>query len=148
MSDGLNHSTLQFAAGDVIFKDGDLRTSLFIVQKGQVAIFKITPTNERIPLGIVSSGQYLAETGLIDNKRFHATWAVALTDVELISIPSAAIMEQLKTAPQWLVSLSRGLAQKLRRMNDIVRKNKLTDESLDNAILAAQANEDKRKGDI
>ena len=146
MSIGLHHSVVIYPASTVIFKDGDTRNAMYIVTKGQIAIFKITPQNERIPLGIVGSGEYLAETGLLDNKPTHATWAVALTDVELICIPAEAILEQMKTAPQWLVALSRGLSQKLRKMNDIVRRNKLSDNSLDHAMEAAIRNELKRKG--
>jgi len=144
-ADGLKHTVMKFPAEAVIFRDGDFRTHLYIVHKGQIGIAKITSQNERIPLGIVSSGEYLGESGLLDDKTSHSTWAYALTDVELIAIPVEAIKEQLKSAPQWLVALTRGNAQKLRRMNDLVRRNKLTDESLDAAILAIQVNFLKNK---
>lgn len=147
MPDGLKHTTLTYPAQSVIFRDGDLRTHLYIVQKGQIGIVKFTPQNERIPLGIIGSGEYLGEAGLLDGKSSHSTWAFALTDVELIAIPVAAIREQLKHAPQWLVALCRGSAQKLRRMNDLVRRNKLTDDSLDTAIMAIQENDQKNHPD-
>ena len=141
----LNHSIQKYSAGSVIFRDGDSRQFLYIVKKGQIAIFKVTAAGERLPLGMVGSGEYLAETGLIDGKAIHATWAIALTDVEVIAIPSDPILEQLKTVPPWLVALTRGLSQKLRNMNELVRRNKLTDESLDDAMIAVQDNDKKSK---
>jgi CRP/FNR family cyclic AMP-dependent transcriptional regulator len=146
MTTALKHSVEAYPAGSVIFRDGDARLFLYIVQKGQIAIFKTTPQNERIPLGIVGSGEYLAEIGILDNKASHGTWALALTDVEIIKIPNDAFNEQLKNAPPWLVAMAKGLSQKLRRMNDLVRRNRLADDSLDSAILAVQVSEEKRKG--
>jgi CRP/FNR family cyclic AMP-dependent transcriptional regulator len=145
MTTSLKHSIEPYPAGSVIFREGDARLFLYIVQKGQIAIFKITPQNERIPLGIIGSGEYLAESGILDNKATHGTWALALTDVEIIKISNDAFNEQLKNAPPWLVAMAKGLSQKLRRMNDLVRRNKLADDSLDTAILAAQENDKKRK---
>lgn len=145
MTTPLKHSEVKFEAGSIIFKEGDLRQELYIIKSGQVAIFKMTPQNERLPLGIINSGEYLGETGLLENKPRHGTWAVALTDVEAICISAEAINEQLKSAPPWLVALCKGLAQKLRGMNDLVRRNKLADDSLDKTMIAIGDNEQKKK---
>ncbi len=145
MAGALKHTLQKFEAGAIIFKDGDFRQHLYIVQKGQLGIFKLSAKDERLPLGIIQSGEYLGETGLLDGKTNHATWAMALTDVELIAIPANSILEQLKTAPPWLVALTRGMSQKLRRMNDLVKRNRLTDESLDTAIMAVFENHQKTK---
>jgi len=145
MAAALKHSLQKFESGAVLFKDGDFRQFLYIVQKGQIGIFKLSAKDERLPLGIIHSGEYLGETGLLDGKTTHATWAVALTDVELIAIPSASILEQLKTAPTWLVALTRGMSQKLRRMNEVVKRNHLTDETLNIAIQAVFTNDQKLK---
>jgi CRP-like cAMP-binding protein len=145
MADGLKHSVQTYGAGSIIFRDGDFRQFLYIVHKGQIGIFKVTPQGNRLPLGIINSGEYLGETGLLDSKTNHATWAIALTDIEVIAIPESLIHDQLKTAPQWLVALTRGMSQKLRRMNDLIRRNKLTDDTLDKAILAVQTNDLKSK---
>lgn len=145
MNEGQKHIVISYPAGAVIFREGDFRTHLYIVQKGQIGILKFAAQNERIPLGIVSSGEYLGEAGLLDDKTSHGSWAIALSDSELIAIPVAAIKEQLKSAPQWLIALMRGNAQKLRRMNDLVRRNKIADESLDAMIMTIQDNALKSK---
>lgn len=139
------HSVQKYPADAIIFKDGDARRFLYIVQKGRIAIYKVSAAGERLPLGIIGSGEYLAETGLLDGKLTHATWAVALTDVEVIAIPSELILEQLKHAPAWLVSLTRGLSQKLRQMNELIRRNRVADESLDSTMLNIQENDRKNK---
>jgi CRP-like cAMP-binding protein len=136
---------LNFPADKIIFREGDFRTYLYIVQKGQIAIYKMSYKNERLPLGIISSGEYLGETGLLDLKPQHSTWAQALTDVELIAIPVSGIIDQLKSAPSWLIALSRGLSQKLRRMNDLVKRNGVSDEDLINTFIAIHENDEKAK---
>lgn len=138
-------TNLSYPVGSVIFKEGDHREYLYIVKSGQIAIFKLTAQNERIPLAIINSGEYLGETGLLDGKQTHATWAYALTDVELIAIPADAINDQLKTVPQWLIALCRGMSQKLRSMNDLVKRNRLSDNSLEEAMQAALENANRNK---
>lgn len=120
---------------------------MFIVKSGQISIYKTTAQQERIPLGIISSGEYLAETGLLEGKTTHGTWAVALSDCVLIAIPAEAINEQLKTVPPWLISLSKGLAQKLRGMNDLMRRNRWYDSGLDHSMQTARANAKKKQDD-
>ena len=145
MSPPSHHSLQKFNQGDTIFKDGDPRSHLFVIQKGQIAIFKVAADGARLPLGLVGSGEYLGESGLIDDKPSHNTWAVALTDVEVIAIDVTSIREQLKSAPPWLVALTKGLAQKVRKMNEVVRRNKIEDESLKNAMIAVAESERRRK---
>ena len=142
----LGHKTVRFQAGTTLFRDGDARLSLYIINSGQIEIYKMTADGFRLPLAIVGSGEYLGETGLLDGHPFHASSAVALTDVEAIEIPASAIQAQLKLAPAWLVALTKGLAQKLRRTNDLIRRNRVADEKLTDAVEAAEQNErDRRK---
>lgn len=146
MAVGIRHSVVQFSQGSVIFRDGDPRQALYIIQKGHIAIYKLDKNGERIPLGIVGPSEFLGEDGLLDNKPRHGVWAVALDDCDAIKIPVDAIEEQLKSAPQWLVGLAKGLAQKLQHMNDLVRRNQITDENLDKVMEVMRENDKKRKG--
>jgi len=66
----LSHSIQKFPAGATIFKDGDARQFLYIVQKGQIAIYKVTAAGDRLPLGLIGSGEYSPKPASSTEKRF------------------------------------------------------------------------------
>lgn len=137
--------TVYFPAGHVIFRDKDPRQFLYIIKSGQIEIFKLDSKGLKIPLGIVASGEYLGELGMINELANHSTSAMALTEIEAIQISSETVQEQLKAAPSWLVALTKGLGVKLQHVNEILRRNGLIDDSLGTAVTTAAQNLEKRK---
>lgn len=140
---GPKSTKVLFNAGDVLFRNGDARTALYVIKSGRVEISKTDASGARLPLGIVGQGEFLGETGLLDDHPYHGTWAIALSDVEAIRIPHESIAEQLEKAPQWLVSMAKGLADKLRRTNELIQRNGVADAKL--IDVADQAEEKARQ---
>ena len=136
--------TVEFMPGEYILREGARCDSLFIVKSGQIEIFRIDTRKNKIPLGIVDSGEYLGEMSLIAD-RSHSANAVAITKTICLKLTSDSMEKQLKLAPPWLVSLTRGLALKLYQTNEVLKRNSIVDESLSTAIKAIQDNELKKK---
>lgn len=93
--------------------------------------------DQRIPLGIARSGQYLGEMSLLTGSN-HTASAVALTDVTTIRLDKTAINHQLETAPPWLVALTRGLVDRLIIANNMLIRHNIIDDSLVSAISAIE----------
>ena len=106
---------------------------MFIVNKGQVHVFKENSDGEQVTLGLVNSGEYLGEVAVFGDKNHQAS-AEALSDVECIEISSKAIHDQMKTAPTWLIALTRGLVDRLIRTNETLRKHNLVDPALSDKV--------------
>lgn len=139
-------TNVSFRAGDTIFAENDPCAALFIIKKGQIEVFRTVKDGPRILLGLVGSGEYLGELGILSEQPFHSATAIALTEVEAIRLPVAVINEQLKLAPSWLLGLTRGLGSKLRRANEVLRRNGVVDDILENTIQTVLENERRRKG--
>ncbi len=132
--------TITYMPGEFILREGAKCDALFIVKEGQIQIFRMDSHKNKIPVGLVRSGEYLGEMSLISD-RPHSANAVALTKVVCVKITSGTLEEQLKTAPSWLVALTRGLVFKLHRTNDVLKRNGIVDESLSAAVKAIQDKE-------
>jgi len=130
--------------GEYILREGAKCDSLFIVKSGQIEIFRLDIKKNKIPLGIVDSGEYLGEMSLITD-RSHSANAVAITKTICVKLTSEVMEKQLKLAPPWLVALTRGLVFKLYQTNEVLKRNSIVDESLTTAIKAIQDNERKNK---
>ena len=126
MSKDLATKVLKFAPGHVIISEGSPSLYLYIIKDGQVKVFKSGIGNKEIPIAIVNSGQYLGELALLSGSN-HTASAVALTEVTLV---------QITTVPQWLYALTRNLADRLVRTNDVLRRNNIVDEHLSGAFQA------------
>ena len=134
--------TITFLPGEYILREGAKCDALFIIKEGQIQIFRMDAHKNKIPVGIVQSGEYLGEMSLISD-RPHSANAVAITKTICVKITSDKLEEQLKSAPNWLVALTRGLVFKLHRTNDVLKRNGIVDESLSSAVKAIQEKEKK-----
>jgi CRP-like cAMP-binding protein len=132
--------TISYLPGEYILREGAKCDALFIVKEGQIQVFRVDKNKNKIPVGLVRSGEYLGEMSLISD-RPHSANAVALTKVTCVKITSEALEEQLRTAPSWLVALTRGLVFKLHRTNDVLKRNGIVDESITSAVKAIQDKE-------
>lgn len=71
--------------GEPVFHEGDAGNSLYLLEKGKVAIRVTTPLGDVATLRILSAGDFFGELAVIAPGRRNAT-VVALEDVEVLSI--------------------------------------------------------------
>jgi len=129
---------VEFKAGDFIFKETEPSSCLYVLREGQVEVHKAGSGGQRIPLAIVSSGQFLGELSLISRKAHTAT-AMALTPVTAVKITKEVIEAQMKSMPYWLSGLMRCLVDRLHVSNEVLKRNNLIDNSLMKKMTAAEA---------
>jgi CRP-like cAMP-binding protein len=125
-----------FQPGELIFKERNPGDHFFIIKEGQVQVFK-QKGEQQIPLAVIHSGQNLGELSVMDGMPRSAT-AVALTEVRALKISREAIQRQMKKLPHWFGNLVFNLVERMRKTDDILRKNSLIDEDLMNAIQAIE----------
>ena len=136
----LNNNNIQqvtYAPGDYILREGAMCDSLLVVKSGQIEVFRFDKARKKIPLALVNSGEYLGEMSLVAD-RPHSANAVALTETVCLKISNDALEAQMRTAPTWLVALTRGLVMKLHKTNDLLKRNGIVDESLYGAVKAIE----------
>ena len=132
----LKKDLVTFKPGEMVITEKTTCTALYIVKEGQLQVFRIKD-GKRIPMGIINSGEYIAEMAILSNS-LHSSNVQALTHVTAVKIPRAAIDKQLEQAPTWLVALTRGLVERLRHANEILRSNNIIDPKMESAIKAME----------
>lgn len=135
------NSTVKFAPGEFVIREKTNSDALYIVKEGQLEVYRTGSNGEKITVGLISSGQFVGETALLSGKQ-NSSNVIALTPVKAIKLPRASIEAQLKTAPPWLLGLTKGLIERLHSANDLLRRNGWVDENLTNMVKAV---EDKYK---
>lgn len=111
---------VEFRAGDILFQEDEISFHFFIIQEGEVEVFKRGPAGEELQLAKVTPGNSLGEFAMLDRKPRSAS-ARALTDIVAARVSPEAYEELLDELPEWAVSVMRALVERVRHTNDIVR---------------------------
>ena len=96
----------------VIFKEGQQGTFMYLVKDGKVAI-AVGPNI----VEVIGPGGTFGEMAVVDQSPRTAR-AGAMVDSELLAIDRASLMEVVKKHPGVAVAMLRGVAERLRHMNE------------------------------
>lgn len=121
--------TIEFEKGDYILREYEVADCAYVILQGEVGIFKRGPNDDIVPLGIVKAGEYLGELGVVSGKTRSAE-AIALTSVSVVKITREILEDELSKAPAWLSALLIGLAERLEKADELLRKHQTTDAAL------------------
>jgi len=100
-----------YHAGDVIFREGDPGTVMYVVKAGKVDLRILDKTLETLEASSV-----LGEMALLDKEARSAT-AVAVTDCQLVPINAEKFLYLVAETPYFALEVMQIMAQRLRRMN-------------------------------
>ena len=100
-----------FKQGEVIFREGDPATELYVIKSGRVAI----STGNRL-LATLDDNGIFGEMALIDKTPRSAT-VTAATDVELVPVNEKQFLFLVSQTPFFALKVMRVLAGRLRAAN-------------------------------
>lgn len=132
---------VEFNPGDILFNENEQSYHFFIIQEGQVEVYKTSPVGKRIPLAVVGEGTSIGEFAMIDRRPRSAT-AQALTTVRAAKVSEAAYQQLIAELPDWAVAVMRSLVERLRHTNDIVRRAGVVDTRVQQEIASAEYDPD------
>ncbi|MEO0335469.1 MAG: cyclic nucleotide-binding domain-containing protein [Pseudomonadota bacterium] len=135
---------VKFKPGDHLIRVGQAGSHLYIIKSGQLEVYKTDKQGEKLPLALIGSGEYVGETAVLLDDNYSSS-VVALTDVEALQLSKSYIDNQLKQVPTWLVALTRGLIDRLRKSNESMKKHDLHDEGLASRLKAIEDNTASKK---
>jgi CRP/FNR family transcriptional regulator, cyclic AMP receptor protein len=103
----------RFAAGSVLFREGDAASEAFLLQEGRVRLIKHAGAMER-SLRVVRPGDLFGEGALVKGASRTST-ALALDDTVALAFDQATFDQVLATSPE---VAARVLSQLIRRLRD------------------------------
>lgn len=110
-------------SGEILFNENDPADSLYIIQKGQIRLFK--PKGKGfIELAVLRAGEVIGEMAFFDteggSRRSCSAQAIAAT--EAIEISFKALDKTMATLNPWFKTIIETLAQRLRKTNARVKE--------------------------
>lgn len=128
----------QLKPGDVLFNEGDVAHSLFIVQKGQLRLF-LKKGKGFVDIAVLHPGEVLGEMAYFDEKsRTRSCSASAIVSTELIEISFNAFDKTMKGLNPWFKTIINTLADRLRATNAKVKELESNSVSMGHGGQASQ----------
>ncbi len=110
--------------GEILFNDGDSADSLYIIQKGQIRLFK--PKGKGfIEIGVLRTGEVIGEMAYFDEDgsgRKRSCSASAITGVEVVEISFVAFSKTMQSLNPWFKTIINTLAARLRKANSRIKE--------------------------
>ncbi len=109
------------APGEILFNEGDNATSMYIIQKGQLRLFR--PKGKGfVEIAVLRAGEVLGEMAYFDpDSKTRSVSAAAITSVDIIEISFNALEKTMAGLNPWFKTLINTLAERLRKTNERVR---------------------------
>lgn len=102
----------EYTRDEIIFRQGDESREIYIVIKGKVRIFKISPSGNETSITIFSTDDIIGEQAAIANRPRNAS-AKAIGSVSLLTMSHERFLYHLESMPTLALNLAKLLSQKL-----------------------------------
>lgn len=102
----------EYTRDEIIFRQGDESREIYIVLKGKVRIFKISPSGNETSISIFSTYDIIGEQATIADRPRNAS-AKAIGSVTLLTMSQDRFLRHLEATPALALNLTRLLSQKL-----------------------------------
>jgi CRP/FNR family cyclic AMP-dependent transcriptional regulator len=110
--------------GEILFNDGDVAESLYIIQKGQIRLFK--PKGKGfVEIGVLRAGEVIGEMAYFDEDgsgRRRSCSASAITGVEIVEISFLAFGKTMQSLNPWFKTIINTLVTRLRKTNTRIKE--------------------------
>lgn len=120
-------SVKTFKKGEVIYKDGEKITAVYLIQSGGASQCLIRG-KKNIDLFQLGASHILGDQVIL-GQTTHPTSAIATTETKVLEIPVEALKSHYEGAPQMLKVIIKSLADRLRLAMNDVRSTKLEKDS-------------------
>lgn len=111
---------ITFQKGDVIFSEGELGNTMYVIQSGAVQIIR-TIKGIKSVLAILETGDFFGEMALIDRRPRSAT-AIAISKTKLLPFTRETLIENIKIDPEIAIHLLKVLCFRINKTNRLLKK--------------------------
>ena len=108
-----------FERSDLIFDQGSIGSTLYIIVDGQVRIFTINETGQELSVTIFRKGDFFGELALLDGQPRSAS-AEAMQVTTTLTLHRSGFLDLIGTCPPVAVAVLEALASRLRHTNNYV----------------------------
>jgi CRP/FNR family cyclic AMP-dependent transcriptional regulator len=117
-----------FRSGDIVFSQGDVGTSMYVVESGAVQIYLPSADKDVSPVVLkdVRTGEYFGELALFDDKPRSAS-VRAMVDTVLLELTRDELAEHLGRSSKAAMTILSEMGQRLRETNAMLSQRAAKD---------------------
>ncbi|MFH0916502.1 MAG: Crp/Fnr family transcriptional regulator [bacterium] len=115
-----------FEGNQTLFLEGDLARGLYVVIKGRVKVFKLSPKGREQTLMIMGPGEPIGEVAVLSGEAYPAS-AETLESTEALYIPRQAFLDLVSREPEVAMRLLSALSARLRSFTSLIEDLSLRD---------------------
>ncbi len=119
---------VRFSSGTKLFAEADPGGISYVIRSGWVELSVIDEQDEKLVIGMMGPGELFGELSLFDGGVRSAT-AVALSDVEAVSLAREGLLDVLQRRPQSSLAIMSNLVKRIRDA-DALLKQRVQDPNL------------------
>lgn len=105
-----------FEPGDVIFREGEAGTEMYLVQEGKVVITKNVAGRD-VFLAMLERGDFFGEMALFDSQPRHAT-CTALVRTRAAVVKTGELLMKLRRDPTLALEMLQTMSRRIRYLDD------------------------------
>ena len=109
-------STQTFQRGDIIFHEGSVGSTLYIIAAGQVRIYTTSEAGQELTVTMFREGDFFGEMALLDGQP-RAASAEAMCRTTTLSLQRAAFLHTINACPPIAASVLEVMAARIRQTN-------------------------------
>src|SRR5436190_11294040 len=113
--DALDRFARDFAAGTVLFEEGQPGDDMYIVVSGEIEIRRQVGESERV-LAVLPAGEFFGEMAILNSRPRSAT-AVVKTNARLLVIEGKTFEAMMRARPEIALRIIKALATRLESAN-------------------------------
>ncbi len=111
---------VHLARGEPVFIEGDYEKNIYIIETGQVEIFKKTPLNGEQTIALMKNGDYFGEMAFFEKASTRSASARTLQTTSLIVIEGPDFEKLIHDNPSISLKLLSTLSHRLRETNRLI----------------------------
>lgn len=104
-----------FAAGEILFVEGEPASGLWLIEQGRVKVYKLSPSGGEHVLTFLGEGDTFNEIGALEAGGNPAN-AAALSDIVVCVLPSATLLQVLQSDGRLALQVIHSLARRVRML--------------------------------
>jgi CRP-like cAMP-binding protein len=119
---------ITFGVKAVIFKEGSKANKLFLVKAGEVLCLK-SHKDRLTPIFLAKEGDIIGEAAMIDGLEYTYS-AISMGATELIEVTSFSFKQVFSKAPEWILSLTTTMIERLMNTSTLIAENRIIHSSV------------------
>jgi CRP-like cAMP-binding protein len=139
--DSLEPLRTHFPEGTIVFSEGDLGLTMYVIESGEIEISKRFGNESKV-LAVLGKGDFFGEMCMLEDELPRSATAIATSDVDAVIIDQSAFTFILRHNPEIAIRMMRKLVVRLRRTNELLEQAAGQAVELDDSSIGAKPKAD------